>query len=115
MIELRSVNLEGPELLFNISGAPSDSALSDGLIETSYDRVSMLIKDLRELDEVTLILQDGQSKKLSKLETGKVVYKTQPFSYQLEGIEYGLTKHDSWLLLDAPGLGKTLQLTYLAE
>lgn len=41
-------------------------------------------------------------------------YITQPFSYQKEGIEYGLN-HDSWLLLDAPGLGKTLQLTYLAQ
>lgn len=41
-------------------------------------------------------------------------YPTKPFDYQLEGIKYGLN-HDSWLLLDAPGLGKTLQLTYLAD
>jgi hypothetical protein len=34
-------------------------------------------------------------------------FKTQPFDYQLEGIEYGLN-HNNWLLLDAPGLGKTL-------
>jgi SWI/SNF-related matrix-associated actin-dependent regulator 1 of chromatin subfamily A len=41
-------------------------------------------------------------------------YPTTPFSYQVDGIQYGLN-HDKWLLLDAPGLGKTLQLTYLAK
>ena len=41
-------------------------------------------------------------------------YQTTPFSYQVDGIQYGLN-HDKWLLLDAPGLGKTLQLTYLAK
>ena len=35
-------------------------------------------------------------------------YKTKPFDYQIEGIQYGLN-HNKWLLLDAPGLGKTLQ------
>lgn len=41
-------------------------------------------------------------------------YRTKPFPYQLDGIQYGLN-HDSWLLLDMPGLGKTLQLIYLAQ
>ena len=41
-------------------------------------------------------------------------FKTTPFDYQLDGIKYGLT-HDRWLLLDAPGLGKTLQIIYIAE
>ncbi len=41
-------------------------------------------------------------------------YKTKPFSYQEDGIQYGLN-HDSWMLLDVPGLGKTLQLIYLAQ
>ena len=41
-------------------------------------------------------------------------FRTKPFDYQQAGIEFGLT-HDCFLLLDAPGLGKTLQLTYLAE
>lgn len=40
-------------------------------------------------------------------------YKIEPFEHQIEGIRYGLN-HDSWLLLDAPGLGKTFQLTALA-
>lgn len=41
-------------------------------------------------------------------------YITKPFPYQEEGIQFGLN-HDKWLLLDPPGLGKTLQLIYLAE
>ncbi len=41
-------------------------------------------------------------------------YKTKPFKHQLEGIQYGLN-HDCFLLLDVPGLGKTLQLIYLAQ
>lgn len=41
-------------------------------------------------------------------------YRTTPFDYQQEGIAFGLA-HDFWLLLDAPGLGKSLQLIYLAE
>lgn len=41
-------------------------------------------------------------------------YKTKPFTYQLNGIKFGLS-HNRWLLLDMPGLGKSLQLIYLAQ
>lgn len=41
-------------------------------------------------------------------------YKTTPYKYQEDGIVYGL-QHDKWLLLDAPGLGKSLQMIYLAQ
>lgn len=41
-------------------------------------------------------------------------FQTLPFDYQMDGIHYGVT-HDSWLLLDAPGLGKTLQIIYIAQ
>ena len=40
--------------------------------------------------------------------------KTTLFKHQLEGVSYGLN-HDSWLLLDEPGLGKTLQILALAQ
>lgn len=39
---------------------------------------------------------------------------TNPYKYQEDGIKYGLQR-DKWLLLDDPGLGKTLQAIYLAE
>lgn len=41
-------------------------------------------------------------------------FKTTPYQYQLQGIQFGLT-HDKFLLLDAPGLGKTLQICYIAQ
>lgn len=41
-------------------------------------------------------------------------FKVKPYSYQVDGINYGLS-HNSWLLLDDQGLGKTLQILYLAE
>lgn len=44
----------------------------------------------------------------------KTDFQTSPFDYQMDGIHYGVT-HDSWLLLDAPGLGKTLQIIYIAQ
>lgn len=43
-------------------------------------------------------------------------YKTTPHQYQKEGILYGLQpNHKRWLLLDQPGLGKSLQMIYLAQ
>lgn len=41
-------------------------------------------------------------------------YKTTPYQYQIDGIQYGLN-HSKFLLLDAPGLGKSLQMIYLAQ
>lgn len=67
-----------------------------------------------KLDTINLfLLPDEQTKQPIILD--KTKYKTQPFDYQLEGIEFGLKQDGSWLLLDAPGLGKSLQLMYLAQ
>ena len=63
-------------------------------------------------DQITLLLQQCQDKETVNYQLQQ--YPTKPFSYQEEGIQFGLN-HDKWLLLDAPGLGKTLQLTYLAQ
>lgn len=41
------------------------------------------------------------------------VFVTKPYEYQLDGIEYGL-QHDSFLLADSMGLGKTLQAINIA-
>ena len=69
-----------------------------------------IIDKLSLYDDIDIIfkeeINDTQIFKLSK-------YKTKPYKYQEEGIQYGLN-HKKWLLLDAPGLGKTLQLVYLA-
>ena len=72
-----------------------------------------LIDRLCILDDITIkLLPDRTLEDVPELHTD--LYPTMPFEHQLEGIRYGLS-HDRWLLLDAPGLGKTLQLSYLAQ
>ena len=66
-----------------------------------------------KIDDIHLRLQ-LQTSLIDTQEIQLSEYKTKPFEHQLDGIRYGL-QHDRWLLLDAPGLGKTLQITYLAE
>ena len=63
-------------------------------------------------DLINLQLLEYKEKEAVKYQLSP--YQTKPFSYQEEGIQFGLN-HENWLLLDAPGLGKTLQLTYLAK
>ena len=41
--------------------------------------------------------------------------KAKLFKHQQEAVEYALQGHDKWLLLDAPGLGKSLSMITLAE
>ena len=65
-----------------------------------------------KLDNITVeILPQKES---TPVKYNLMDYQTKPFDYQEEGIQFGLN-HDCFLLLDAPGLGKTLQLTYLAQ
>lgn len=72
-----------------------------------------LVDRLCILDDITIkLLPDRTLEDVPELHTD--LYPTMPFEHQLEGIRYGLS-HDRWLLLDAPGLGKTLQLSYLAQ
>lgn len=69
-------------------------------------------------------LQDFNIKligKVTELEPKKVVeglpkgfkFKTQPYSHQIEGVEYGL-KYDKWFLGDEQGLGKSKQAIDIA-
>ena len=83
--------------------------------EVPLTSLSELIDRVCKLDNICLqVAQDEISGVADDLLPDKYKYKTQPFDYQLEGIHWGL-KHNSWLLLDAPGLGKSLQLMYLAQ
>lgn len=79
--------------------------------EIPLNYLSTLIDELCFIDDINLELLKEEIKEEY---LPKVEYKTKPFKYQLEGITYGLN-HDKWLLLDPPGLGKTLQAIYLAE
>ena len=55
-----------------------------------------------------------REKKAKAKDVTLMQHQVPPFDYQAEGIKYGLT-HDKWLLLDMPGLGKSLQIIYIAE
>ena len=82
--------------------------------ELPVNSLAYVLDNLTYFDDIELMLND-------ECEDAEVIepelideYKTKPFDYQLDGIRYGLN-HDKFLLLDAPGLGKTLQLICLAE
>lgn len=80
--------------------------------EVPVTSLSAIVEALNPYDEIQLDLMEYKTHKEKSFKLDE--YKTTPFSYQETGIQYGLN-HDKWLLLDAPGLGKTLQLTYLAQ
>ena len=74
---------------------------------------------ISSVNELIDKLQDFNIKltgKVTELETKKVVeglpkgfkFKAQPYSHQIEGVEYGL-KYDKWFLGDEQGLGKSKQ------
>lgn len=80
--------------------------------EVPCSEINRLIDSLSLYDDIEINLLKDKKEKEEDIKLGK--FKTNPFPYQLEGIKYGLT-HDKWLLLDAPGLGKTLQILYIAQ
>lgn len=80
--------------------------------EIPTTRLAKFINGVNQLDEIEFYPQRKKLKEDKVFQLSK--YKTTPYEYQAEGIQYGLN-HDKWLLLDAPGLGKTLQLIYLAQ
>lgn len=86
---------------------------AEKLWEVPLGFLQVLLDEFTTQDNISVKLLPFSSEPLlSPVRLGE--YKTQPFEYQLEGIQYGLN-HDKWLLLDEPGLGKTLQMLYLAQ
>ena len=57
---------------------------------------------------------NSSSKEIKNLIPEDYNFKTKPFKYQLDGINYGLA-HDKYLLADSPGLGKSLQAMYVSQ
>ena len=74
---------------------------------------SQLIDRVCLFDDITITPLKKNDEESKEVEL-QVKYKLQPFDYQLDGIKFGLT-HDSFLLLDMPGLGKTAQIIHIAE
>lgn len=79
--------------------------------ELPANKLAFLIDEITFIDNINLsLLQNKQEKEYNI----SLKYKTAPFDYQLDGIQWLLNNPNS-LLLDPPGLGKTLQTIYLAE
>ncbi len=77
--------------------------------------LTKLLDELVKIDDVDITLLSDNDK-----ETIHYTYEPDPddvvelFKHQVEAVTYGLNK-DRWLLLDSPGLGKTLSIIRLAE
>lgn len=80
--------------------------------EIPITSLANLLDKLVYFDDVSLILKEEQEE-IKEVEI-HTKFKTAPRDYQLDGIRYGL-QHDKFLLLDEPGLGKTLITMYIAE
>lgn len=82
--------------------------------ELPVTSLAYLLDELTYFDDITLKLLKENSKEIYY---PKLIekYKTKPFKHQIEGIQWGLNLDNGGLLLDDPGLGKSLQMIYLAE
>ena len=81
--------------------------------EVPTTSLSKLLDNLCIIDDISLeILKDKKKNKSYNEITTKL--KTKPYPYQSDGIKYGIN-NDRFLLLDAPGLGKSLQIIYIAQ
>ena len=80
--------------------------------EVPLTSLAYLLDNFVYYDDVTLIVKEKeeQSDNIKPV----LEYKTKPFDYQLQDIEW-LLNHDKCYLLSDPGLGKTLDCIYLAE
>lgn len=83
------------------------------LWEMPLTRLSKFVNLASKIDNIELnLLADTCEEPIEpKLQ---INHKTSLYKYQEDAVKYGLKK-DSWLLLDAPGLGKTLTMISLAE
>ena len=79
--------------------------------ELPVNQLAFLIDNLSYIDDLSLSFLENYNNKKYDL---TLEYKTSPFPYQLDGIRWMLNTPNG-LLQDPPGLGKTLQVIYLAE
>lgn len=104
------INNQIIEILHNIECRYYNPKTYEWEIPVTY--LSALIEKFNKIDDITLKLKKDNNKELVEYKLSK--YITDPYTYQKEGIQYGLN-HNNWLLLDSMGLGKSLQAIYLAE
>ena len=80
--------------------------------EIPITRLSKFLNMANKFDDIEIEFNKDSSSTniLYELST----YKTKPYQHQIDAIQYGLN-NSNFLLLDAPGLGKTLSLIYLSQ
>lgn len=80
--------------------------------ELPLNKLSFLIDEFTLLDDITFnpFQEDSNKIKISQ----NIEHAIPAFDYQSEGIDW-IINRDSGLVLDPPGLGKTLQIIYAAE
>lgn len=96
------------------SGDAYDYDANTHIWELPLPLLSFLLDSLTFYDDITFkVFHDGSADYVIK---NKAVLqpKTKSYKHQEEAVEYGLN-NDKWLLLDAPGLGKSKSLINLAE
>lgn len=77
--------------------------------EIPVSQIQKLLNQTSQQIQITYKVKQVNKTNIPK----SVVFKTKPFEHQIQGIEYGLA-HNSFLLADEPGLGKTLQVANIA-
>jgi SNF2 family DNA or RNA helicase len=80
--------------------------------------INNIVSLCNKFEDIEIIIE-GFYEDLHKIELENdipknIIFKTKPFSHQLDGIRFGLN-HDRFLLCDDQGLGKTLQIIDLVE
>lgn len=121
MIFIHEIESSKDCVKFNIEGLYKNISIDrfnikNGINTLDTNYTSDVINKLRSYGKIDITLKCGLHKILpaSKNLLTKNSWKYPPYKHQLDGIEFGKT-HDSFLLLDDPGMGKTLQMIYLAE
>lgn len=110
---LHIISPYNPELIQIIkSNGPAHFHKKTKVWEVPITSLATLLDSFTYYDDITLKIKEEEQKKTKNKPILK--YKTKPYDYQMESIEKGLNE-DKWLLLDAPGLGKTISMIYLAE
>lgn len=80
--------------------------------EIPLTSLSQVLDSLARIDDIQLDILKDRTTKQTSIELPQ--FRTKPYQYQTDGIQYGL-QHDDFLLLDVPGLGKSLQAIYIAQ
>lgn len=112
MIQIKEINRNNIESEFSINNSN---------IKLNNNDIYNYIKKLQLVDDIIVSTLEGQTKYLYKIYKDLPTienndFKTSVYDYQLQGINHTLSSgQHKWLLLDAPGLGKSLQMILLAQ